>query len=204
MGQIEVEMRNFLWVILLALMVSCGKKADEIQKESESLQIQSQNQVDNLAKLKEAIDSQDTQFIINEINKNKDIINEKFEDDETPLTYAIRQKNERVINLLIDVSDVNVKGKNDLSPLHLSIILNLTDIIDSLILRNADIEITSQLGQTPLYLAISFEREEIALKLLSLGANYNTKSNLDMSPKELAQGFRLTRVLNLINSLYKI
>lgn len=193
-------MHKFVCVFLLTLLVSCGKKTDEIQSESNKLQVQNE-QSNKLSKLKEAIDSQDTQFLIKEIENNKNNINNKFDDGETPLTYAIRQKNERVINLLIDASDVNVKGKNDLSPLHLSIILNLRDIIDSLLNKNADIEITSQLGQTPLYLAISFEREDIALKLLSLNANFETKSNLDMSPKELAQGFRLTRVLTLIKNI---
>lgn len=193
-------MRKLCWLLILISLVGCGKKTDEIQKKTKQLEIQGQKD-DSLKQLKDAIDSQDTQFVQREIDQNKDVLNSNFKDGETPLTYAIRQKNERIINMLIEAADVNLRGKGGLAPLHLSIILNLENVMDSLLRKGAKIEAASLLNETPLYFAISFERSNMALKLLTMGANYERKSDLNMSAKELAQGFRQTKVINLIKDI---
>lgn len=203
-------MYKLCWLFLLATLVSCGKKADEIQKQPRNIggvgsaTNQGKGDYQSLKRLQEAIDSQDTQFLDQEIRKNPQIINKEFENGETPLTYAIRLKNENIINKLIEVSDVNKGGKGGLAPIHISIISNLPNVMNTLINNGANIEAKSMLNETPLYLAISFERNNMSLTLLSLGANYNIKSDLEISARELAQGFRQTRVLNLINKIESI
>jgi len=198
-------MLKIFWpLLLMTLLASCGQKTEEIDDKTTGSQPVSRLSESSEAQLRDAIDSRDTTFVKRAIENNKPFINQKFKDGDTPLTYAIKMKNQSIITEFIEVSDINIAGKDNQYPIHLSIINNLPNILNILINNKAKLNTINLFNQTPLLVALTFEKEEMALRLLTLGADYRIKDNYNFSASELAQSLRLKKVNKLISEIDSI
>lgn len=103
--------------------------------------------------------------------------NAKNENGETALTYAIQYKDPKVIKVLIEKADFNMKDDLGNSPIHLAVTTKKDEIFDLLLEKNADVNLSGQSGktknQTALYAAVLKDREDLVQKLLEKGANPN-------------------------------
>lgn len=103
--------------------------------------------------------------------------NAKNEQGETALTYAIQNKDPKVIRVLLERADVNLKDEQGNSPIHLAIKKDKEDIFDLLLEKNADVNTGGKSGktqnQTALYVAVLKGRKDLVQKLLEKGADPN-------------------------------
>lgn len=102
-------------------------------------------------------------------------------DGYTPLHYAVTQKQENVVKLLVTntkyLNTLNINAKNNLgdTALHRSIYYSLKEISSLLIVNgNADINATNNLNETPLDKA---RKSEIKQWLKSMGGKNNVKKS---------------------------
>lgn len=102
-------------------------------------------------------------------------------DGYTPLHYAVTQKQENVVKLLVTntkyLNTLNINAKNNLgdTPLHRSIYYSLKEISSLLIVNgNADINVTNNLNETPLDKA---RKSDIKQWLKSMGGKNNVKKS---------------------------
>ncbi len=95
--------------------------------------------------------------------------------------YSCHNENVRnIAEFLISKGvDINVKGYQDKTPLHMVGCMELARI---LILKGADIEAKDKDGQTPLWKACSNANIDIARLLISKGADVNAKDNRGWTP----------------------
>ena len=123
------------------------------------------------------------------IRADKQIVNEKFKANQTPLMEAIIFKQEEIAKLLVENgADVNAQDDKGWSALHFAAQSYLPNTIKLLITKKADIDPQDAWGNTPLLRAIynSNNGETIRL-LLEAGADRNKKNNYGHSPLEIAQ-----------------
>ncbi len=95
--------------------------------------------------------------------------------------YSCHNENVRNIAefLIFKGVDINAKGYQDKTPLHMVGCLELARL---LILKGADIEARDKDGQTPLWKACSNGNIDIARLLVSKGADVNAKDNRGWTP----------------------
>lgn len=107
--------------------------------------------------------------------------NAKNEKGETALTYAIQNKDPKVIKVLLEKADVNMKDDLGNSPLHLAIKNDKEEIFDLLLEKGANVNAGGKSGntenQTALYVAVLKGREDLVQKLLEKGADPNIADN---------------------------
>lgn len=107
----------------------------------------------------------------NDVEKVKNMIkridvNEKDENNWTPLIYAVIEGNLEIVKTLIkNNADLNVADEEGWTPLMLAIKEKHNDIIRELIKKGADVNIENTYGITAIMLAVNNEEEEI-VKLL--------------------------------------
>lgn len=103
--------------------------------------------------------------------------NAKNEKGETALVYAIREKDPKIAELLIEKADINLQDDNGNSPLHTAIMQDKDEITELLLKKNADVNVTGTYktikNQTPLYQAIIKGKFDLAEKLLKKKADPN-------------------------------
>ena len=99
------------------------------------------------------------------------------EDGETALVYAIREKDPKIAEILIEKADINKQDKKGNSPLHTAILQEKFELADLLIEKNADVNVTGLYrtvkNQSPLYQAIIKGNFDLAKKLLEKKADPN-------------------------------
>ncbi len=76
-------------------------------------------------------------------------------------------------------ADINVKGYQDKTPLHM---VGCKEICELLISKGADIEARDKNGRTPLFEACSRKRKEICSLLISKGADVNARDTRGWTP----------------------
>ena len=90
-------------------------------------------------------------------------------------------------------SDINVKDRNDSTPLHLASKCGCTDIVDYLISKGVDINAKNKDGNTPLHIALHKgclpRYLGIAQLLISKGANINDRDEKGFTPLHHALHF---------------
>lgn len=112
--------------------------------------------------------------------------NAKNEKGETALIYAIQNKDPKVIKVLLEQADVNMRDDLGNSPIHLAVVNKKDEVFDLLLEKNADVNLAGQTGktknQTALYAAVTKGREDLAQKLIEKGANPNIADSFGAYP----------------------
>ena len=140
-------------------------------------------------KLKDAICSNDVNYLI--ANRDKYDINEQFEDEDndTLLLYSISYNRSNVYRYFLDnFADYN--KVNDLGETIVHAIVFSGDIkrMQEVLCRYSRIDINKQSkdGSTPLLIAISLDKFDIAKYLIEQGADINITDKNGLSPLHLA------------------
>jgi len=124
------------------------------------------------------------------IRANKQIVNEKFKGNQTPLMEAIIFRQEEIAELLIENgADIDAQDDKGWSALHFAAQSYLPKTMKLLIAKKANIDPIDFYGNTPLSRALSNTkgRGEIIRLLLEAGADQNKKNNSGISPLEFAK-----------------
>ncbi len=113
--------------------------------------------------------------------------NAKNDKGETALTYAIRYKDPKITNLLVEKADLNMRDNNGNTPLYVAIKNKKEDLFELLLEKGADVNSSGAPGentknQTALYVAIIQGREDLILKLLDKGADPNIADSTGALP----------------------
>ncbi|XP_045473422.1 putative ankyrin repeat protein RF_0381 [Harmonia axyridis] len=92
----------------------------------------------------------------------------------TPLHYAVREKNLRMIKLLIHRgADPNAKAEDGKTPLHIATCGGCRQVIVFLLEKGATVNVRSTSGSTPLHLAVRKGNEFAVLKFLEYAGDPN-------------------------------
>jgi uncharacterized protein len=162
-------------IFAVALIISCAR-SDETSPEMVQDMLKLRGFKFTEAEFFRAINLEDAQavraFLQGGINPNA-----KNEKGETALTYAIQYRNPKVIKVLLEKADVNLKDELGNSPIHLALAKQKEEIFDLLLEKNADVNVAGADGktknQTALYAAVMQDREDLVQKLIEKGANPN-------------------------------
>ena len=117
-------------------------------------------------------------------------VNEKDDEDWTPLHYAAFNVNKEIAELLIAKgADVNAKDMNEWTPLHWATdIIRLPDqkeIAKLLIEKGADVNAKNDDVETPLHFA-AVHHKQVAELLIAKGSDVNAKDIWDQTPLDNA------------------
>ncbi|EAX97922.1 ankyrin repeat protein, putative [Trichomonas vaginalis G3] len=117
---------------------------------------------------------------------NGAIINARNQYGYTPLHYAARDNNKKLVELLIshgaDVNIIRIASKL----LHHAIRKNYIEVAEILISHGADVNAKNQHGYIPLHYAASKNHKEIAKLFISHGADVNAKNLYEYTPLHYA------------------
>ncbi|MFP4498421.1 MAG: ankyrin repeat domain-containing protein [Vulcanimicrobiota bacterium] len=110
--------------------------------------------------------------------------NEPSASGEYPLMTAIKNKNEEIINLLLEYGvEIDVKNpETGATPLHNSIAFNLKRTVIKLLEKNPDINTRDNKGRTPLHWASYAGLTEIMELLISKGADLEATEESGKTP----------------------
>lgn len=104
--------------------------------------------------------------------------NAKNEDGETALTFALQKDDEKVVDVLLESADINMKDDKGNAPLHLALKNDKFEpIFEKMLEKGADVNVgglaNTTKDQTVLYIAVLKQREELVQRLLEKGADPN-------------------------------
>jgi hypothetical protein len=118
------------------------------------------------------------------------------------LNHAVRQGYHQLVGPLIDAgADINSEAEDrGTTPLMDAAASGHTELILHLIGLNAELEHMSRDGQTAVVLAVGNGREDAAAVLVQAGANVDTKDKLGMSARKYADLYKLSNILEIIES----
>ena len=127
------------------------------------------------------------EYLYKILKGNQRIINNKDENNETFLSYAIKRRNTGIIDLLLtspllDYSYQNINGN---SYLHLSVIYELESSIKTLIQKGIDINLKNIDGNTALHYAYSVNNYRIIIILLQNKIDFTIKNNQGLIAEEI-------------------
>ena len=127
------------------------------------------------------------EYLYNILKRNQKIINDKDENNETILSYAIKRQNIPIIELLLtspilDYSYQNLQGN---SYLHLSVIYELESVVKTLIQKGIDLNLKNIDGNTALHYAYSVKNYKIIISLLQNKIDFTIKNNQGLLAEEI-------------------
>jgi ankyrin repeat protein len=147
-------------------------------------------------------------------------VNEQDSKGETPLHLSAKKGFVEITHALLSVKgiDINVKNKNDKTPLdlaaneqirillqnsnspplHMAVLINDLSKVQEL-LKNNDINKQDGRGETPLHLAVKKEFVEIVKELLKRNADVNVKNNNGKTPLDLATNLKIKGLFKFAN-----
>ncbi|OHS99893.1 hypothetical protein TRFO_08202 [Tritrichomonas foetus] len=101
-----------------------------------------------------------------------DLYSDKDKFGKTPLHYAAELGHNRALKFLITKIGINETDRSGQTPLHLAVINNNFDVVNTLLHEeDIDINIMDTQQRTPLYLAVENARRKIAMQLVNSGAD---------------------------------
>jgi hypothetical protein len=107
-----------------------------------------------------------------------------------PLHLAVRNRDIVTVKALlaspVASNELNAVFAGGITPLHLAVATDQTDIADLLITHGADVSAASSSGFTPLHWAASRDNVDIIRLLLNAGGNVNARAQRDITPLHLA------------------
>ncbi|XP_008216084.1 ankyrin-1-like [Nasonia vitripennis] len=136
-------------------------------------------------------------------------ISEVDENGETPLCFAMKNRNTKVVDLLLSsdyVNGVNVLDNDRFSHLHIACIRNNLRIVEQFIDFGVDINDTVNFtskewaGYTPLHFAVENKSQSVVELLVRHGANLSIKNAKAMTPLHLAVQKQNDTIVDLILS----
>ena len=108
-------------------------------------------------------------WLLSEKNVNPD---SKDSYDMTPLSYAVSEGHEAVVNLLLRKgANPNLKAESGRSPLSRAVVNGHETIVSLLLAKGADPNLQAESGQSPLSRAVIYGHENIVSLLLAKGAD---------------------------------
>lgn len=121
------------------------------------------------------------------LKNNQRIINNKDENNETFLSYAIKRQNIPIIEFLLTspILDYSYQSLQGNSYLHLSVIYELETIIKLLIKKGIDINMKNWEGNTALHYAYSVNNSKIIILLLQNKIDFTIKNNQGLMAEEI-------------------
>ena len=127
------------------------------------------------------------EYLYKLLKNNQRIINNKDDNNETFLSYAIKRKNIPIIDLLLtspllDYSYQNLQGN---SYLHLSVIYEIESAIKTLIQKGIDINMKNEDGNTALHYAYSVNNYNIIILLIQNRIDFTIKNNQGLIAEEI-------------------
>ena len=93
---------------------------------------------------------------------------------------------EKVKSLVFAGADVNARGEDGWTPLHLAAFQGRTKKVKSLVFAGADVNARSEYDRTPLHLAAHEGRVEVVRALVDIGVDVNVRADGDQTPLHLA------------------
>jgi len=97
---------------------------------------------------------------------------------------------DEVLRFLLQGADVNTKGKDDDTPLHLAVGKGHKDIVKLLIAKGADVNAAGRGNEVPLYRAAQLDRKDIAELLIAEDGVAVTDGHFEISPLYVASAPR--------------
>lgn len=147
--------------------------------------------------------------LLNEDNEIHNYINEKDDEGNTPLHYAIYYDNLELIELLLKQKNIKVNAKNEkgFAPLHIVILgnsINSLNILEYLLDNGANINVQDKNGHTPLHVAISQNDIEVIEMLLERRIKINTQTKVGNTAMHYAVSTNYVSIVEtLLDDKYK-
>ena len=135
------------------------------------------------------------------IIKNRDIVNITDEKQQTFLSYAIKRKNDKIINLIIASPNLDLNFQDDYgnSYLHLAVFYNNFPLIGTLLIKGINLNIQNNNGDTALHLAYLVNNDDIINLLLNNDIDFNLKNKQGYIAEELKPNSENEKILNFNN-----
>ncbi|MCK9446828.1 ankyrin repeat domain-containing protein [bacterium] len=135
------------------------------------------------AKYKEAL------FLIQNC-KNKDCLEIKSKNGDSPLTLSVYHEQSKLVNALIKRKvNINIRNSHGLTSLMSASSMGYYNITKSLIDAGADLNIQSHIGQTAIIIAAEEENTRIVELLLKYGADLSIIDNIKMCVFQFSTDF---------------
>ena len=128
-------------------------------------------------------------------------LNSKDEYGDSLLHFASHSDFLQIVQYLIELQhfDVDIKNKNEQTPLHYACMNGRLTVVKYLIAHGANIEAKDNAkinsGSTPLHIASYYGKIEVVKYLLSIGANKDAKTNSGYTPYDLATNEEIRKLL---------
>lgn len=128
--------------------------------------------------------------------KNPDLINMIDEKKETFLSYAIKRSNTPVINFIIasPLLDLNYQDKNGNTYLHIAVIQQNINVIQSLIDKKISINTQNKDGNTALHFAYYLNNNEIIKLLLKNNIDEKIKNNQGLIAEQIIPSDEIEKI----------
>jgi ankyrin repeat protein len=91
-----------------------------------------------------------------------------------------------ISSFLMNPVDINIRGYQDNTALHIAIIREMTEVVRCLIEDGADIEAVNRYGSTPLHASATARSSDCMQLLLKHGANLHAMDINNKSPMDVA------------------
>lgn len=174
------HLRFIYWLaifVLIAASVGCGARSDETTPEMAKSMINLSGYKFTEEEFFRAVRLENAPIVRAFIQAGMNP-NEKNEDGETALTFALQKGDEKTIKVLLEKADLNMKDDKGNAPLHLAITKDgLETVFEEMLEKGADVNVGGRIkqteNQTPLYAAVVKQREDLVQKLTEKGADPN-------------------------------
>ena len=112
--------------------------------------------------------------------------NAKNDKGETALTFAIGNTDQKIMKILVDYADLNMRDETGAAPLQLAVLKQKDELVNYLLEKKPDVNIAGRDGrttnQTPLFAAVVNGDEFLVKRLLDRGANPNIADSQQAYP----------------------
>ena len=125
-------------------------------------------------------------------------LNSPDSDGETPLHWAARCNNVKIISALVVEANINATNKQSITPLFLATCFGLETAVCSLLSANPNPQLANALQRTPLHQAAIKGHASIAGHLIGAGADVNARDYQQWTPLHFAADRGETEIVKLL------